>query len=187
MTAGPVRDGQAHGWVVSPVMGDLTVLLTLFLDPETDETCTANLVIQRSVDACGAWRREVGTEGRLRLMGCHIALLSCRNKAPPDNNKGKGMSSKEAQNRTGLPCRADISCGPLCPVGLGWDEVVGLMRPGWLEDGATSLGILTLRLEDTCLMHCSDLGKVWQLGHRIFLTCRKRWGEEPGSSFHPIL
>lgn len=94
MTMGPVRDGRADEWVVSPVMGDPTVSLTLFLDPETDETCTTTLVIQRIVDACGGWGREVGTKGRLRLMGCHIALLSCRNQAPSDNNKGKGMRSE---------------------------------------------------------------------------------------------
>jgi hypothetical protein len=53
-------------------------LLTLFLDPETDVTCTTPPVIQQSVDACGGWGREVGTKGRLLLMGCHIALLSCK-------------------------------------------------------------------------------------------------------------
>lgn len=83
--------------VLSPLMGDRCVLLTLFLDPETDVTCTTPPpppVIQRSIDACGGWGREVGTKGRLLLMGCHIALLSCRNQAPSDNNKGEGMKSK---------------------------------------------------------------------------------------------
>lgn len=94
MTAMLVRDGWADGWVVSPLMGDQCVLLTLFLDPETDVTCTTTLVIQRSIDACGGLGGEVGTKGRLWLMGCHIALLSCRNQAPSDNNKGEGMKSR---------------------------------------------------------------------------------------------
>lgn len=94
MTAVLVRDGRADGWVVSPVMGDRCVLLTLFPDPETDVMCTTTLVIQQSVDACGGWAREVGTKGRLWLMGCHIALLFCRNQTPSDNNKGEGMKSK---------------------------------------------------------------------------------------------
>lgn len=63
MTAVLVRDGRADGWVVSPVMGDRCVLLTLF--PETDVMCTTIPVIQQSVDACGGggwkWVQRAGS------------------------------------------------------------------------------------------------------------------------------
>lgn len=73
MTAMLVRDGWADGWVVSPLMGDQCVLLTLFLDPETDVTCTITLVIQRSIDACGG----LGGGGRYKGQALANGMPHC--------------------------------------------------------------------------------------------------------------
>lgn len=127
------QGSRVDGLQAHPVMGDWSMLLASFSDPETDVTCTTTLAIQLNMGVRGAGE-EGGQKGQVLLANGmpHRIIIpqeSCPFRKGEPNRPGDRTSTQPD------PCPG---LAALLPAGLGGDGASGLGRPRKRQKSSTS-------------------------------------------------